>query len=133
MRATTTPTKQPMVALSITFTGMNHQSRILDRVTDCPSSVKIKQGRNSANTSLIRSLAASGEMILILGCAKTYPNPHMVKTFITGTTESSTISGNFSPAATNLVATSIAAPSWKKDFIFRTGLPVNQYSNPTPF
>ncbi len=97
IRATKTPTRQPMMALSITFTGMNHQSRMLDRVTDCPSSVKMRQGRNSANTSLINSLEASGVMMLILRCARIHPNPHMVNTFSTGTTESSTMYQKSSP------------------------------------
>lgn len=53
-RTTKYPIKEPMIVLRRTLTGINHQRTMLSRVMLSPSSVKIKQGRNRAKTSLLK-------------------------------------------------------------------------------
>ena len=87
MRATRYPKKHPIETDTTTFKGMNHQSVMFLRVIAWPKLLKIKQGKNKANTSLLRSLNVALGTNFSFGCAKSTPNKVKEISFSNGTIE----------------------------------------------
>jgi hypothetical protein len=67
------PSKHPKNVLRSTLIGMNHHSLKFSRVMLEPSSLNIRQGKNNANTSLLRSLNVALGINCIFGFARSNP------------------------------------------------------------
>jgi hypothetical protein len=62
-----------MAVLTTTLTGMNHQSSKFLRVMDGPRFVKIKQGKKTTKTSLLRNVKVALGTSWYFGWARTKP------------------------------------------------------------